>query len=376
MQQTLQTNPDRFGLYNNGITIVVADFTDEDGGIYALMDPYIVNGCQTTRTVWEVFRNRLEAGGTGNDPELDAWQQKANKGVVVTKVVKVGSEESHKITRYTNSQTAVRAQDFISLESGVDSWSKQMADKYGVFLEVQRGAWDSQRAFQKQQPSKPQFDEDHWANLFSLIKVFGAGWLGEAGTAAGKNAPFVPDGAIYKKIMTKEKDDDGFGVKDLYAAYRLQAAANKLEFGRSGKETRRKTRFLFYMAVVELLKGVMIRAVPQLPSCPGDLTRALLNLFDPKNEEIVDLLLETAVELIDEYMTPGVDDSITQEPGFSNDIGSYLKAEQLGKTDLFSPHFRSQVAAQQKMLGKGGKGSSPSARDRIIAVIRGAPVNG
>ena len=47
-------------------------------------DPYIVNGCQTTRSIWDVFHNRLEAGGTGNDPELDAWRQRAAKGVVVT----------------------------------------------------------------------------------------------------------------------------------------------------------------------------------------------------------------------------------------------------------------------------------------------------
>ena len=83
---TLKSQPERFGLYNNGITIVVADFSpseenrgegigSDDGGARDdktfLIDPYIVNGCQTTRSLWEVCHQRFEAGGTGEDPHLE-----------------------------------------------------------------------------------------------------------------------------------------------------------------------------------------------------------------------------------------------------------------------------------------------------------------
>lgn len=64
MQQTLKESPERFGLYNNGITIVVADFSAQ-GDAIELTEPYIVNGCQTTRTIWEVAHQRLEAGEPG-----------------------------------------------------------------------------------------------------------------------------------------------------------------------------------------------------------------------------------------------------------------------------------------------------------------------
>jgi hypothetical protein len=57
-------------------------------------------------------------------------------------------------------------------------------------------------------------------------------------------------------------------------------------------EIRRQTRFLFYMVVVELLKGLMIRA--GMPVTPRDLTEALLKLFQDGNEEVTQLLLETA----------------------------------------------------------------------------------
>ncbi len=71
MQATLRDAPERFGLYNNGITVVVHDYRLRDGQV-VLEEPYIVNGCQTTRTVWEVFHNKLNAGGTGLNPETEA----------------------------------------------------------------------------------------------------------------------------------------------------------------------------------------------------------------------------------------------------------------------------------------------------------------
>ncbi len=90
IQQTLQQNPGRFGLYNNGITIVVEDFQVGGTDQIVLVEPYVVNGCQTTRTIWEVFHSRLETGGTGTDPQLEDRQRRAGEGVVVTKIVKVG----------------------------------------------------------------------------------------------------------------------------------------------------------------------------------------------------------------------------------------------------------------------------------------------
>ena len=85
MQNTLRDSPEKFGLYNNGITIVVSDYKGEGGTSFSLTEPYIVNGCQTTRTIWEVCVNRLETGGTGTDAELDNWRMRASQGCVVTK---------------------------------------------------------------------------------------------------------------------------------------------------------------------------------------------------------------------------------------------------------------------------------------------------
>ena len=49
IENTILNKPERFGLYNNGITIVVEDFQKLPNNIeYELTEPFVVNGCQTT----------------------------------------------------------------------------------------------------------------------------------------------------------------------------------------------------------------------------------------------------------------------------------------------------------------------------------------
>ena len=81
-------------------------------------DPYIVNGCQTTKTIWQVLDSKLNAGGTGNDSVDATWREQVDRGGVIVKIVRSDEAEITNITRYTNSQNSVREQDFIALNSG------------------------------------------------------------------------------------------------------------------------------------------------------------------------------------------------------------------------------------------------------------------
>lgn len=377
MQETLRSAPEQFGLYNNGITIVVTDFNRTGTDTFQLIEPYIVNGCQTTRTIWEVCHVRLESGGTGSNPELESWRKKATQGVVVTKIVKVGNEGENlleAITRYTNSQNAVREKDFLALTSDFKTWARQMAEHHGVYLEIQRGGWDSRRAFQKQHPDQRQFTE--MANAFDLLKVYGAGWLGEAGLAFGKNPPFLPNGTIFKRIINQEGIAEGkpFGVDDLYASYLLKSAADTYEFGRGATEdSRRQTRFLYYMVVLDLLREVLSRG--SLPTTHHDLSSALIKIFRPGQEQSKDALLNTAIEVIDTYLTQGGDNSLFDEPAYRNsfyfDLNAYLKWEKLGKSETDTPQFRALLAVTKMYMGR-KMGGQPAQRELILsAVIKG-----
>lgn len=373
IHETLRTTPDRFGLYNNGITIVVTDFRSNEDDTLDLVEPYVVNGCQTTRTIWEACYQRLEAGGHGASPELEDWKARASRGVVITKIARVGTggqELERAITRYTNSQNAVRERDFLALTNDFRSWARQMEDRYGVFLEIQRGGWDSRRALQKQRPELTQFTET--ANAFDLIKAYGAGWMAEAGLAFGKNAPFLPNGSIFKRIMEPgDSNSEPFGIDDLYAAFLLQKAADEIKFGRAAKKaTRRQTRFLFYMVVLDLLSDVLTRMGEQVVNRRR--TEALIKVFQQGNEDAREALLDSALEVIDTYLTEGTDNSAFDEPAYRNvfnyDLNAFLKWEKLGKSEGDCPRFRNQLAVIKSVMGQ-KIGGQPSVRDRVIAGI-------
>ncbi|QDM40805.1 AIPR family protein [Altererythrobacter sp. TH136] len=369
MQDTLRDAPERFGLYNNGITIVASDWSQE-GDAIDLVDPYIVNGCQTSRTIWEVFHRRYSAGGTGVNPEIEEWKARAADGAVVTKIVKVGAAGEQllqAITRYTNSQNAVREKDFLALSSDFRSWQVGMAESYGIYLEVQRGGWDSQRALQNANPSTHQFQKH--VNAADLIKVFGAGWLGEAGTAFGKNPPFLPEGAVFKRIVAaSDEGSSPFGIEDLYSAYLLQEAADAYGFGRGGQISRRQSRFLFYMVAVYLLRDVLSKTGMATDNRTTSEAMAKV-LTDTSAREA---LLQEAIEVIDTYFTQGGDQSVFQEPSlvntFNSDLNSFLKSEKLGKSMDFAPRLFEALALAKMGMGK-SFGGQPSARQSINSAL-------
>jgi hypothetical protein len=374
IQATLKDAPERFGLYNNGITIVVSDWQPIDGQ-YVLAEPYIVNGCQTSRTLWEVFHQRFDCGGTGSNAELEDWKRRAESGIVVVKVVKVGPEGEgllQQITRYTNSQNAVREKDFIALTNDFKNWQRQLAENRELYLEIQRGGWESQKALQKQGKSKTVFNQ--YANATDLIKVIGAGWLGEAGMAFGKNGPFLPNGSAFKRIVEYTDDDAAFGEADLFAAYLLQREALTLGFGRGATAaTRRQSRFVFYMVFVDLLKDVMIRQLGYSPS-RQQISDAIIRLAANESKDAMSALCDQAAEVIDTYFTQGGELSVFDEDEFTNifnaNLNSFLKSERFGKADTCKK-FR-QLLEITKM-GMGRKiGQFPPVREIIGTVISDA----
>lgn len=374
MQETIENSPEHFGLYNNGITIVVKDFESADAdGAYLLKDPYIVNGCQTSKTIWTVCHNKLEAGGTGASESLEQWKSRVAEAVVVAKVVRVGPHGDNllqNITRYTNSQNAVSEKDFLTLTNDFHRWASEMAQQHSIFLEVQRGGWDSQKAAQRQRPSGRQFNE--WANAFDLLKVYGAGWLGEPGTAYGRNAAFVPGGSIFKRIVGQNGSELVFGVDDLYATYIVQSAANQIGFGRrTAEQSRRQTRFLFYRVLMELLKQLVLRAGAE--GTPKDLTAAVITLGKPENEDKFHLLVNEAVQLIADYMTRGFDESIFNEPAlqdtFNSDLNAILKWEKLGKGPEHTPMLHKLISVVHQSLGRARAGET-SPRDQILTALK------
>jgi len=83
IKKTIEETPENFGFYNNGITIAVEDIVNIDNSKLRLVNPQIVNGCQTTQTIYKVFQNKLDSGGKGENSAINEWKSKVDKGVVL-----------------------------------------------------------------------------------------------------------------------------------------------------------------------------------------------------------------------------------------------------------------------------------------------------
>lgn len=348
IERTLEDTPERFGLYNNGITIVAEDVHHEADGKLLLTNPFIVNGCQTTRSIWGVLQRKLNSGGTApTDAQID-WEGRLKQGVVVTKIVLVGAGGEELLTattRYTNSQNAVGEKDFIALEKDFREWAPAFNARYGVFLEIQRGAWEARRAYQKQNPTaSPQYSD--FTNAFDLMKTYAAGWLIEPGIAYGKNPPFAPGGTLFNKIV----NEAGFGTDALFASYQIQRLAGNYGFGRGAKkQSRGQTRYLFVMVVIDLLRDYLVHM--KIGRSNPEVTDAVLKLSEA---DLLGHFGDAAVGVVDEYLTDGTDDSIFLEPEFqkTRDLNAFLKSEKLGKSDDFSPNLKTQLALAKRLLRK------------------------
>lgn len=361
---TIRENPERFGLYNNGITIVVEDFKLLESDKYELTEPYVVNGCQTTRTIWETLYKKLEAGGTGINPDLEEWKNRLKKGIVVVKIVKVGENGEELLTnttKYTNSQNAVGQKDFIALEGNFRVWAKEMGNNYNIFLEIQRGGWDSQKTLQRTNPNAKHFDD--WTNGFDLLKNYGAGWLNEPGYAFGKNPPFSPGGSIFKRIVESES----FGIKDLYASYLLQKLGQKIKFGRGAeKSTRGQTRYLFYFVLIELLKECMMHSAIEVT--PLNISSSVIKVFTDFESEAAKQLADAALNVIDDYLTRGNEDSVFTEPKFNEDLNNFLKWEKLGKGTENTPKLINLISFTKRDMRR-SVGGQQAARDIVCTII-------
>lgn len=371
---TLREHPEKFGLYNNGITIVVSGYSraSSDKSI-RVDDPYIVNGCQTTRTIWEVLDSKLNAGGTGTSLALEAWKHQVSRGGVVTKIIKGEDSELRFITRFTNSQNSVREQDFVALDVEYQKWAEDFEKRYNIFLELQRGGIESRKALEKRDPRKRTFDD--YVNAFDLIKVYGAGWLGEPGSAFRTNTAFLPTGPIHQKMIARKPSETPFGPEDLYAAYIIKCAADELVFGRGAKNpSRYLSRYLFYYITIKILDNV-IRLTPELdqpnPSV-SVLTNAVTELSKSSTREELDLLCRSAVAAIERYFSKGEQKSIHNERSlvdtYNGNTNAFLKSKDLGAED-FSPLLVRLIAETIIAMSVPNPMSPKTAREFIASAL-------
>jgi len=109
---TIREEPERFGYYNNGITILAeqieigpAGTLNRDVGYFRLANASVVNGAQTVSTLGSVLGTEFESN--------------LGRAFVLVRCIEVGAdgtELGRRITRYANTQNNVSSQDFSFLD--------------------------------------------------------------------------------------------------------------------------------------------------------------------------------------------------------------------------------------------------------------------
>ena len=196
IEKTYNEDPKKFWFYNNGITIVCDKYDEikplKDGGASMIIEtPQIVNGCQTSSTIYSLWKNQ------------STDKRNNQEGTILIKIIEdINSTKRKKITRYTNSQTAVTGKDFFALEDFHYQLQKDFL-KLGYNYIIQRK--DKIEKKDKKQGNKDYaylFDKK-FSNAFfakDVVQAFAAG-VHFKPAKAKSISNLVPGGNYYDKLF-------------------------------------------------------------------------------------------------------------------------------------------------------------------------------
>ena len=235
IRETLQSSPDKFFYYNNGITIVVNDFEELEDNNMMLHAPQIVNGAQTSNSILD------HAKRTNN---LD--------GSITVTIIKADDElDQNNITKYRNSQNSVRGKDLVSLMDFHKSIKSQL-ENYGYFYEIQAGSFDS-----KTKSQQTEFNGDVIYNKYlpdnhkkvivakDAIQVLVAGIEQRPTESYSSPAQFLPRGSKYDDVFNENLKDD---YRLLLYPYLIKEYAKKsLGYGKRGGHKTKRYATLFFV---------------------------------------------------------------------------------------------------------------------------------
>lgn len=132
-KDTIDNFPERFELYNNGITIVCRDINADSSDMATLIDPQIINGQQTTRNLLKIFNT----------------QKISDKANVYIKAIKTDDDNLIvDIAKYSNAQSKVKESDLISTTTEFKKLSEVCATK-NYYLSAKEGRSKMQEIYKK-----------------------------------------------------------------------------------------------------------------------------------------------------------------------------------------------------------------------------------
>lgn len=246
LRWSLMNEPEEVFYYNNGVTIVVKDIEDLGNNKIKLYEPQIVNGAQTSSIIADIVKgDRLIQGH-----------------IQVTIITEDAVTTRNNITKFRNSQNAVKGRDLISLEKIHDSIFGQLRSKLRYFYERQAGAWmalpekekefyTGTEIFNKYLPD----DHDGRIPANDAIQAMAAAIEGDPATPYGSVSKYMPGGTQYHKIFVKDMLPDDY--RYLFYPYLVKLYCEKaFRYGPNepNMDEKKYARLLFVTAYFIALK--------------------------------------------------------------------------------------------------------------------------
>ena len=232
IMETLDKQLEKFGHYNNGVTFVVEGIDPKGetssksfSKCYQLINPSIVNGCQTINSIWDTFNSKVGPIAKMNRANNNLINDLQKYSMPIKIVIDVKSEDMKDITKFTNTQTAIKPEDFFALNDNFKIWHKKLLNQFGMYFEIGPGGW---LEFDKEQNNKnksEQIDKSRMSKAMDLLRVYGAAWLESPGNARRGKSDFFEKGPKFDEIMNPKRPKRGnheFGTIDLYASFVLR----------------------------------------------------------------------------------------------------------------------------------------------------------
>lgn len=237
LRETLQSNPEKFFYYNNGITIVVSGFEEIGDNLIELHAPQIVNGAQTSNSILDHSKRTKNMNGS----------------MTVTIIKADDEQEQNNITKYRNSQNSVRGKDLVSLMDFHKSIKSQLKN-CGYFYEIQAGSFDTktkskQCGYEGDSTYNNYLPDNHKKVIVAkdAIQALVAGIEQRPTEAYSSPAQFLPRGSKYDDVFNDNLKDD---YRILLYPYLVKEFAKKsLRYGKHGGHRTKRYATLFYVGV-------------------------------------------------------------------------------------------------------------------------------
>ena len=272
-----------FWWLNNGVTMLVSDFTRVMNKKISIENPEIVNGLQTSREIYNYFKE--------NPSDLES-----DKRNVLIRIIKPSDESSRdRIIYATNNQT------------NIPQYSLRVTNPIHVQIELylkSRGLYyDRRNNYYKNQQKKPA-DIIGVAFLAQcLISLI----LKQPDYARARPSTLLTNDEIYQKLYSGDKDLAVYYNAALIGK-KVKVYLNTTELSRSAKND-----ILFYVIYVVVAKCIQ---------------RKEITFDDIKTFDITQLTNEVIQDAIDlvhrKYEDKGATGSVAKSPGFINDIDDEL----------------------------------------------------